>query len=272
MENRIQVLRKKKGLSQKQLAELVGTSQQQIQRIEVGKQVVNFYLAMRVCKALEVPMQVVFPQTKEAITLSQKKGETPTEMLDEVAFRERIEKAGLYLESDLWVFRFRLRGGLEREWPLSGPEKNRLWYAVQRAGDNPFTVFESEDVQVILNLNHLIYCHFLYAAAFESPSEGTGESTVSVYLAASSEPLYFDVEPDDPAPENWEEDEGQFRYLVSQAELILEDDTKEVFHFMDDEGEMAFFRAQDIAMITIPLPIVESELLNDEDEEAEENG
>lgn len=269
MENRIQALRKKKRLSQKQLAELVGTSQQQIQRIETGKQAVSFYLALGIGKALEVPIQTVFPKTREAFK-SLRKGQTPIEARDDPKFMEKIEKAGLYSESDLWVFRFRLRGGLEKKWPLSGPERTRLWYAVQRSGDEPFVVFDSAEVRVILNLNHLIYCHFLYAAPFESPSEENEELTVSVYLADSSVPLYFDVDPDDPPPEDIAEDEGQFRCLCVEADMFTGEYEDEVFSFMDADGETAFFRAQDVAMITIPLAVVEPELLDDEDDGADE--
>ena len=76
IENQIKVLREKKGLSQRQLATLVGTSQQQIQRIETGKQSIRFGLALEVCKALEMPMETVFPQTKKVLTQVQKKGKT----------------------------------------------------------------------------------------------------------------------------------------------------------------------------------------------------
>lgn len=276
IENRIKALREKKGLSQKQLAALVGTSQQQIQRIETSKQSIRFDMALQVCKALEASMQTVFPQTKETLTQARRRGQTLSDMLHDREFRDELEKVGVDMELDLWFFKYRLRGGAEGIWPVSGPERRRLWRAVQRVDSEQFVVFDSEETKVVLNLNHLTYSHFLfepsdrgYLQKENKDGEVMREGAVSVYMADSPEPLYFDVDPDWP-PEDPAEDEGQLRFLVVVADTIMEDDTNEVFYFMDGDGETAFFRAWDVAMIEIPLRLLEPELLDD-DEETNDN-
>jgi transcriptional regulator with XRE-family HTH domain len=55
-------LRTTRGLSQRQLAQAAGTSQQQIQRIETGHQSVRFDLATCIADALHASLTNVFPQ------------------------------------------------------------------------------------------------------------------------------------------------------------------------------------------------------------------
>ena len=60
-------LREAKKLSQRQLAELVGTSQQQIQRIEAGLQAARIDVAVKIAEALGGSLADVFPGLKEAL-------------------------------------------------------------------------------------------------------------------------------------------------------------------------------------------------------------
>lgn len=53
MKNRIQEIRKNQGLSGAQLAELIGTSQQQIQRLENGERKLSLDWMERIAKALK---------------------------------------------------------------------------------------------------------------------------------------------------------------------------------------------------------------------------
>ncbi|MEX2599351.1 MAG: helix-turn-helix transcriptional regulator [Dehalococcoidia bacterium] len=276
LENRIRALRQQKGKSQKELAALVGTSQQQIQRIEAGRQSIRFDLAVRVSEALGAPIQVVFPGTEGVIARSLEEGQTLHEMLVDHAFEREMGKAGVDVDFCEWSISYRLRGGIEGFWSVSAHEKGRLWYAVQRRSgglDGPFATFETGTHNVILNLNHLLFCQFL----FDPPErESTNEveavdgwGPVLVYLSDSDKPFNFDVDPDSPE-EDTADDEGQFRHLLLTADLLMDEDINDVFHFTDVDGETAFFRASDVAMITIPLSVVEPDLLDADDEEDED--
>ena len=278
MENRIKVLREQRKLSQKQLAELVETSQQQIQRIETGLQSVRFDLALHICEALETPLQTVFPETRKAVAMASKNGNSLNAMWADRNLRKEMETAGVDMDPHTWSFRYRLRGGAEGVFPVSGSESNQLWHALHRNDpDSYFVVFESEETQVVLNLNHLIYGHIVWEVPGLVPNEednggwdalgmGLEDDPLSVYLADSPKPFYFAVEPDGPLEGDPMEDEGQFRQLVRLAEAALPEETDEVISFGDDEGDTAFLRASDVAMIKIPLTVLYPDTWEDEDE------
>lgn len=282
MENRIKVLREQQKLSQKQVAEIVGTSQQQVQRIETGVQSIRFDLALRICEALETPLQTVFPETRKAVAIARKNGESLNTVWTDRNFSKEMEKAGVDTDPHTWYFRFRLRGGAEGILPVSGLESKHLWHALHRNDpDHYFVVFNSEETQVVLNLNHLIYGHIVWEEPdltlieednrdWDALGYGLEDDPLSVYLADSPKPLYFSVEPDKPLEGDPMEDEEQFRQLVRLAEAGLQEETDEVISFLDDEGDTAFLRASDVAMIKIPLTVLYAGHW-EEEEETDEN-
>jgi DNA-binding XRE family transcriptional regulator len=138
---KIRALREKKGLTQRQLAKVVGTSQQQIQRIETGVQAPRFDLAARICSALKTPMEQVFPTTKKPIAALRRKGLSAESIFRDNEFGAGMEAAGIDMDPAVWTFKLRLRGGAMKMFPVSGPEKNRLWSAVQDPTE--FVVFDS---------------------------------------------------------------------------------------------------------------------------------
>ena len=185
------------------------------------------------------------------------------------------------MDPHTWYFRFRLRGGAEGVLPVSGLESNQLWHALHRNDpDHYFVVFNSEETQVVLNLNHLIYGHIVWEVptllpidedngAWDALGYGLEGAPLSVYLADSPKPLYFTVEPDEPLEGDPVEDEGQFRLLVRLAEAGLQEETDEVISFWGDEGDTAFLRASDVAMIKIPLTVLYPGPWEDEEETVE---
>lgn len=77
--NRIRVVREELGLSQQALATKIGTSQQQVQRIEAGMQSVRHDLALKICAALGTPIGKVFPRIDKAVrTIHSDKGTAST--------------------------------------------------------------------------------------------------------------------------------------------------------------------------------------------------
>jgi len=67
MNNKIKALRLKAGISQRELAKRVGTSQQQIQRVETGQVAARLELATKLSRSLGVPLTVLFPGSKKAL-------------------------------------------------------------------------------------------------------------------------------------------------------------------------------------------------------------
>lgn len=60
LQNNIKQLRTQLSITQRELAFMVGTSQQQIQRIESGKVAARLGLAQAICSALDKPLNAVF--------------------------------------------------------------------------------------------------------------------------------------------------------------------------------------------------------------------
>ena len=63
MHRNIKVLRKQRGMTQKQLAELVGTSQSVIANYENGKRQPNMEMALKISIALEVSLDQLWHGT-----------------------------------------------------------------------------------------------------------------------------------------------------------------------------------------------------------------
>ena len=227
--------RTKAGITQKQLADLVKTSEQQIHLIETGEQSVPFGLAVKICSALNEPMESVFPCTKKPL-------------LGTAVDMDPIE----------WTFGYRLRGGSTGSLPISGTEKDRLFGAVQQLEIDSFVVFDSQKSTIVLNMNHLIFCHFLSNPSNRMHPGRARLNEVKVCMADSSEPFLFEVNADEHNPDDLEE-LGQFEEMVFMAEHAS-GEANAMFYFKDIEGKEVFFRASEVVMIQIPLWVLEADL------------
>ncbi|MGD9803446.1 MAG: helix-turn-helix transcriptional regulator [Hyphomicrobiaceae bacterium] len=275
--NNIKKLRSKKGWTQKQLAEAAETSQQQIQRIEAGIQDARFDLAVRICTALGEPMDRVFPATALPLRRARKRVESVGQLFSDGAAQKELEQAGLDMDPAARTFAYRLRGGAEGRFSISGPESARLYLNMQREEeDDGFLVFDAGSRRIAINPKHLIFCHFLFDMPREEPEEVDGDKdfAVQIFLSDSAEPLIFNVDPDTSQldDEGAEDNEVQLQDLVFNIEL----DVRERFCLTDEDGETAWFRSADVAMISLPLCAVEPKLMasiddgEDEKEAAEE--
>src|SRR5262245_56579844 len=125
--NSIRRYRKNAKLTQAQLAELVGTSQQQIHRIESGAQAVRLDLAMQICAVLGAKMEEVFPSAAKSFAGAVKrvgldKDDPPISLYRDERAAEELEAAGLDVELDEWTFRVELRNGFTDALSVSGPD------------------------------------------------------------------------------------------------------------------------------------------------------
>ena len=269
--NRIRELRIKKGMTQRELAKIVGTSQQQIQRIEANIQAARFDLAASLCKALNAPMENVFPQTKTALQRWRKRGAKTEEIYTDEKFTDNMQKADIDMDPMLNYFNYRLRGGAEGTLAISSIERDRLWTAVQRVytDSTPFIVFDSDGCRVLLNLDHLILCQFLYEVPVMVANLDNEQSTeeplaIELFLAQKETSIRYMAEQDEFNSSGDEEDDGELKNLLFMAETFVENN--EVFHFTDgDGGETVFVRANDIAMMKIPLWAVEPSMQDEDD-------
>lgn len=255
-QNNIRELRKGRGLTQRALAASVGTSQQQIQRIESGTQTVRFDLAAAIAAALEAPLEKAFPSAEKLFSsMSKRKSRTPA--WEDETLEEDADMSGVDLDPHVWTLKYLLRGGHEGQWPISSQDKRRLFRIVQDPGTKRFAVFDTPTHRVAINTRHLSFSQFLFDAAWPTDERGKEEGEIEVHMISRTEPLTFTPEPDrEDLAENPEAEEGgELQELFFTLEGAPEDD--ETVGFTDVDGEMAFFRVGDIAMVSVPLWAVE---------------
>lgn len=264
MENRVRQLRKARNLSQRELAELVGTSQQQIQRIEAGRIAAKLELAARISAALEKPLNSVFPGAARVLKDAEQEMAT-TKSLPDTAW-QAMRNIGIEGDPRVWTWKVLLRGQTEpMHFSISAAAHSYLYSAIQREGGDDgsmsFVVFDTKDRRIALNLSQLAFCHFLFD--YGEPEEEVEQEScnVEIFFNGIEAPLSVQVDVDDGDPDN-EDDEGQCRYILYMLETFTAPSDR--YRLRDVDGEDAFVRAGDIALLSVPLGIVEPRHAEDE--------
>lgn len=251
-ENRLWQLRKAAKLTQRALAEKVGTSQQQIQRIEAGIIAVRLDLGARLADALGVGLGDVFP--KLAKSKKSKKGRKDTTAETD----QLLSEAGIDPDPRQWTIKFFMHDGREFFYRVASTEKDRLESIVSDF-DKSFLVFNSQSKCVAINNKKIGACQFLYDLHFpDNPDEEEDKFELELQLISSKDPITFDLEPDTSKPE--EDDVG----LQSQLQLLFiyldGADENEVVWFDDVDGERVYIRASEVLSIEVPLVCCEPAL------------
>ncbi len=278
IENQIRKYRKKRGMSQRQLAEAAKTSQQQIQRFEGGAPV-KLNLAAAIAEALHAPLATVFPGSKKPLEMIVEKGDVG-EALTNPDIENALLSAGIEADPSVWTVKVLVRGHETKFYRIGVAEKNRAFDLLANRSTcdedcNRFMVFESEAKTVAINLNHVVFWQNLFdpAGSMSTPDEQDSDEgcMVTFYMANQKEPLEFSVEPDEPEPTNLEEelDEGVFRSLLTDCDMGI--DQNAFVTFMDEDGEYAFLKASDIAILEVSKPVTHYEFYEDESDEDEED-
>lgn len=272
--NRMRELREAKKLSQRKLAELVGTSQQQIQRIEAGLQAARIDLALKIAEALGGSLADVFPGLRRVL---RKHGQRiDHNVLDDDKLNQEVTEAGVDPDPRAWSVVCLLRGGAEFIAEISSSDRRRLrqWLSANDE-DQGFFVCTARGVRVLFNLGHLLQAHFLFEAgpALEGIERDKVETSdlnepVRVFLSDRAEPLCFRIEGEYRTSSEKEDDDlGELEALCMSAELGFE--SGEFLYFTDEDGEEVWLRAADVALIEIPLWAMHPELIPDDDDETE---
>lgn len=257
MRNAIRELRARKSLSQRRLAELVGTSQQQIQRIEAGRQAARFDLAARICTALEAPMEKVFPETAAPLTEATRK-RNPEQSWDWLVNegQKAMEEGGVEVDPRYWYFHYTLRNGVSGQVPISGADARRVFKVIQSGpAEIGFIVFETDKDRVAINARHLIHSALLWDAPVDSNSDEMTEDdekpSFRAWTTVSPVPIGFDAEPDTVALEDDPDADAELQTVFDILETCCYED--QVVSVMSEDGEWSFFRVDDLAMVSAAL-------------------
>jgi DNA-binding XRE family transcriptional regulator len=270
--NRVKQIRTRLELSQRALAAAVGTSQQQIQRIETGAVAARLDLAAKLSKALGEPVDRIFPGSGKVMEKLQAEFKSsryvPTNTYSE------LSEHGVEADPAIWHLKILLRGHEEELiFEIPPAQRRRIYSMVQRETDAlSFVVFDTESARVAINLGEMVYCHFLFdVGVIRDEQEEDEESGVEIYFSGSTGStgcFEFSPEVDDPDPDD-EGDEGDFGNIFWSLETSPE--RHERYRFTDVDGEDVFLRAGDIALLQVQLWVVKPELLNtDPAEEADD--
>ncbi len=269
--NKVRQIRLHLSLTQRELAEKAGTSQQQIQRIEAGKIATNIKLANSISNALGKPLEAVFPQAAKALKRLREDMAASHYLPDDEQWSV-VEKAGIEADPRTWFLQVLLNGHKEViEFQISASQQRRL-YSVMQSEDSlaRFVVFDTARDCVALNLQEVAFHQFLYeppTVQFISSPENTEDdeherdSARLTFLGGHQIRLGVDRDrPDD------EDDTGQLGGIFTMLDGGAYEDN-ERFLITDDSGENAFIRVGSLAMLQVPLWAL-NELVDDEEVES----
>ena len=260
---RIKEIREKAGMTQQQLADQVNCTIEHIQRIEGGHEAVKFLLALEICRVLDSELKELFPKSRRTLQEARKGDKKVEDLLADENLRKGMEDAGIDMFSGIHFFKYRLRGGTEGILEITSQEKDRLWRNLQDVGheNTPFVSFYSGNWCVLLNLDHLLFCHLLFDF---TESRQAPAYAVEVFLSDRETAIEIEVERDDINPEDPDE-LGQIGMLIVDADTMVEEG--EFWKIEDLDCETAFFRAEDVAMLKVPLWVFNEDLEIPDDDE-----
>lgn len=269
--NRIKSIRKKLGLTQRQLAEAAGTSQQQIQRIENGLQEARFDLAIQICKALDSTMPEVFPESAKALAESKRRGTKPADIFHDHEFASDLSGSGVEMDFiHRWVKLF-LKGGHEIVLPISKRDERILSLGLQQQPDTlEFSIFDAMNIRVALNLQHVVVAHFGFEVHGEVAAKGVDVERVQVISPRFEKPIAFDVDPDTvdlDEEENADRVDVQLQDAFYYASCAVPGTT---FLLTDMDDETAIVRLDEVSLLSVPLSHVEPKLFLAEDDKEDE--
>lgn len=265
--NNIREYRTQLSVTQKQLAELANTSQQQIQRIETGQIAASLTTAIAISKALGKSLEDVFPGAETAVSSFKdqrtKTGHYSDEDLSKVA------DAGIEMDACNWTLKLYLNGRNDFYiLKMNGADKRRMFrYFCEpdSSEKNTFFMFDTDTHRVALNVNEVVFHQFLFDGPLE-PFQDDSEAgelddsyNVQIILTNGGPVIGLSVDPD---YTDSEDDLGQLSNLFCMLELEV--DPNERCYIEDMDGEYAFIRAGSIAMLQVALDAVEP--LEDDEE------
>lgn len=259
MQNKIKELRTQLSVTQRELADMVGTSQQQIQRIETGKVAAKLGLAQAICTVLKKPLGAVFPDSDNLLRkLRNQSSRSSDEMKD-------IAASGIEMDCCFWTVKLWLRGQQEFLLLPISPADRRRFYAHFQEHSVPdcehFFVFDSDQHRYALNTREVIFHQFLFDAFPSIPDEEDSDANEGCYgnvhitMVNGGPVIKLHCEPEFSEDDEMD-DIGQLNAFFGILES--EPESTERYQLTDVDGEDAFIRIGSIAMVRTALDVLEA--------------
>ena len=218
--NRIAECRRNIGITQQDLAKRIGREKSYIQRIEGGHEAIKFDTAFGICEALGVSFVDLFPNMAKIIEIAKKKGkaqqhlvspekievgkknELYRHLLQDSDLRKALEKAGIDMFIERHHLYCELRGGGGGDFEITTPERKRILESLQcKNWMTRFAEFSSGPWLILINLDHLIFAHFLFDRYERGDNVSEEALDIEIILSDRAEPQHLSVEKDEMDPE-----------------------------------------------------------------------
>lgn len=259
MQNKIKELRTQLSITQRELADMVGTSQQQIQRIETGKVAAKLGLAQAISAVLKKPLSAVFPDSGKLLKNLRNQSSRSDDELENIAAN------GIEMDGCIWTVKLWLRG--QQDYlllPISPADKRRFYSHFQESvvpDRELFFVFDSEQHRYALNAREVIFHQFLFDGFTPVPddegSDGSEGSYGNVHITMVNGGPVIGLCCEPEVSEDDEIDDiGQLNTFFDILES--EPESTERYQLTDIDGEDAFIRIGSVAMVRIDLDALES--------------
>lgn len=258
MQNKIKELRTQLSITQRELADMVGTSQQQIQRIETGKVAAKLGLAQAISAVLKKPLSAVFPNSDNLLKKLRNQGSRSEDEL------EKIAANGIEMDGCIWTVKLWLRGQKDYLLLSISPADKRRFYSYFQESAVPdrelFFVFDSAQHRYALNAREVIFHQFLFEVlppitVEEGNDENEGSyGNVHITMVNGGPVIELCCESEEPEDEEFG-DLGQLNAFFDILES--EPESTERYQLTDIDGEDAFIRIGSIAMVRVALDALE---------------
>ncbi len=254
-QNKIKQLRTQQSITQRELAMMVGTSQQQIQRIETGKIAAKLGLAQAICTVLNKPLGIVFPDSDKPLKDFRDHRNKSDDDFKSIAAN------GIEMDGGIWTVKLYLRGQKECLFLPISPADKRRFYAYFQEKTYPdterFFVFDSDQHRYALNAREVDFHQFLFEPLepilVDEGGDDDADCNVRITLTNGGAVIGLSAESDVP-----EEVTGDIGQLNSFFDILEgEPETAERFVITDEDGEDAFIRVGSIAMVRVTLDALE---------------
>lgn len=256
--NHVRKYRTKAKLTQTQLAKLIGSSQQTVQRVEADAVTVRVELAIALANALKAPLKTLFPKVRK-----------PEKIHEAQRRDEQIDYS--HCSHTLKIM---FCGGPVRFYSVDQATANRVRDCL--FSEKKFICFDTLTHAVAVHAPKLLWTNILFDPGQlpEQKDREDGPYRMDIYFDGSEDAHDFNINPDF-GELDFEGDEGgsQLQFLMLDFDGAEDND---VVRFLDGDGEEVVFGTANLKAVEIPLAAVRPKLLKaifegmDEEETAEE--
>ena len=265
--NRIKELRKQLKMSQRQLAEAAGVSQQQIQRIEAEKSNTTFEVIKKISTALgQTKIRDVFPDSLDEFASRERQVFTRQQIEKDLGLVARaLEDREIHFVPSYLTVRIHLVGSRSFEFKLSEREHSRLYQMIKEHNPNDrFVVFDTPQIRVALRVAHVVSAQFFYDELTTPQEPETLQQVsyekVSVVSPEIRHPLLLEANPDcksldDDFAESWEVQLQDAFFWAEQGD----DECPPPALSFSDSHSISIVRLDQVSVFSVPHELIDAE-------------